>query len=121
MSNETYQGWTNYETWHAYWDIIDGYAKMLHYEGLTEPFDDVDSLADHFGRHLVDVVNDNNIATDAYMFEYTADFIDKINFYEIAVDVALNYPEFTKNYPCTNGTESLYVRIWTGASTGSIV
>ena len=70
MSNETYNGYTNYATWRVQLEILDRYE-------FTEPVHASD-LEDIVG---VEVFNGNESGLIA---DFAAAFISEVNFYELA-------------------------------------
>jgi len=70
MSNETYNGYTNYATWRIQLEILDGYE-------FTEPVhaSDIENIVS------VEVFDGNESGLIA---DYAAAFIGQVNFYELA-------------------------------------
>jgi hypothetical protein len=70
MSNETYNGWTNYATWRIYLEIL----------GDIEFTDPVNA------GELEDIVVDIIFKDDqsGLIVDYAAAFISEVNFYELA-------------------------------------
>jgi hypothetical protein len=70
MSNETYNGYTNYATWRINLEILDGMQ-------LTKPIhaSDLEDIVTNI------VFNDDQ---DGLIADYAAAFISEVNFYELA-------------------------------------
>jgi hypothetical protein len=70
MSNETYNGYTNYATWRINLEILDG----MEFSGTIEASDLEDIVTNI-------VFNDDQSGLIA---DYAAAFISQVNFYELA-------------------------------------
>ena len=75
MSNKTYNGWSNYETWRIALEFFDSF------EAEEGQFKDISELADYMKDLVEQAIDENgqNIATD-----YAHAFVSAVNFYEIA-------------------------------------
>ena len=71
MSNETYNGYTNYATWRINLEILDG----MEFSGTIEASDLEDIVTNI-------VFNDDQ---PGLMADYAAAFIGQVNFYELAI------------------------------------
>ena len=78
MSNETYNGWKNYETWRIALEFFDGF------EVEENQFTNASELADYMQSIVEETIDQNgqSIATD-----YAHAFVSAVNFYEIAEHV----------------------------------
>ena len=87
MNNETYNGWTNYETWRVNLELIDS----DYYENLiNEQFEDddnkdaiagglADMLKEDIESYICETSEDDSIAQS-----YALAFVSGVNWYEIA-------------------------------------
>jgi hypothetical protein len=82
MTDKTYNGWTNYETWRVNFEIFDGFDYTDHgYDGLNE--DDAYDL----GQYLKEYANEIIFTSDSpssLMEDYARAFLQAVNWREIA-------------------------------------
>jgi hypothetical protein len=90
MTDKTYNGWTNYETWRVNLEIFDGFDP---YDNFS---DDQRYMQDNLAEYLKDYVEtlvyeagggDGNIAVD-----YALAYLRDVNWHEIAKHMIANYP-----------------------------
>lgn len=91
MSEETYNGWTNYATWRVNLELISG-------DWVYDSFDEKpeqDQLASYledttqeFVRESVGDYNEEHVAT-----QYAMAFMDDVDWYEIAEAILADWPE----------------------------
>lgn len=94
MTDKTYNGWTNYETWRVNLEIFDGLDPYDHFS------DDQATLEDNLAEYLKDYAEtliyeagggDGNIAVD-----YAIAFLQAVNWMEIAKHMIADYAEVTE-------------------------
>jgi len=82
MTDKTYNGWTNYETWRVNLEIFDGFDYTEHgYDGLNK--DDAYDL----GQYLKEYANELIFISDSpssLMEDYARAFLQAVNWREIA-------------------------------------
>jgi hypothetical protein len=81
MTDKTYNGWTNYETWRINLEIFDGLNPIedwgLEGETLTES-----ELAELLQEHAEELVSQT--APEGLALDYALAFMSDVNWYEIA-------------------------------------
>jgi hypothetical protein len=75
MSTNTYNGWTNYETWRIALEWFDGNNKFPH-------IDDVYELSQKLREYVEFEIEKD--CKNSYTFSYAYAFVSEVNFYEIA-------------------------------------
>lgn len=73
MTNERYNGWTNYPTWRVHLELVDGVE-----------FESTDTY--QLGREIKTFCEDylDQMADDGLVKDFAIAFIDNVNWYEIA-------------------------------------
>jgi len=81
MTDNTYNGWTNYATWRVNLEIFDGLNPIedwgLEYETLTES-----ELAELLQEHAEELVSQT--APEGLALDYAQAFMSAVNWHEIA-------------------------------------
>ena len=75
MNTNTYNGWTNYETWRIALEWFDGVNKFSY-------IDDVYELSQRLKEYIEFEIEKN--CDNSYTHSYAYAFISEVNFYEIA-------------------------------------
>ena len=113
MTDNTYNGWTNYETWRVKLEMIEKFASVEH---LAPEFDRRD-----LKEYCTDLLDEEfktleHVPVQRFGRDYAYAFLDAVNWAEIeralqtdyiAEDMALDYedePEPGKEYKLTGGT-----------------
>jgi hypothetical protein len=78
MSDKTYNGWTNYETWRVNLEIFDGVAWLESFDSNTTIYD----AADYLKQYASDIIESEG--AKGLSFDYAMAFLDAVNWYEIA-------------------------------------
>jgi hypothetical protein len=86
MTKETYNGWTNYETWRIQLEVIDGmtledFGVDLH-EVDTDDVVNVESLAEDVESYVEEIVT--NGVPEGLALNLAMSFLDRVDFLEIA-------------------------------------
>jgi hypothetical protein len=99
MTDKTYNGWTNYETWRVNLEIFDGFDYTDHgYDGLNR--DDAYDLGEYlkeyaeeviFAGHRYDERGQTNLMED-----YARAFLQDVNWREIAKHMIADHEETTE-------------------------
>ena len=88
MSDKTYNGWTNYETWRVNLEIFDGMAWLDQFDDGMEVHDAARILKDYAIDVLATDCNDQSIA-----YSYALAFLDAADFRQIAQSMHDNYKQ----------------------------
>jgi hypothetical protein len=88
MSDKTYNGWTNYETWRVNLEIFDGLAWLDQFEDGIEVHDAARILKDYAIDVLATDCNDQSIA-----YSYALAFLDAADFRQIAQSMYDNFKQ----------------------------
>ena len=91
MSDKTYNGWTNYETWRVNLEIFDGFNSWdsNHLDSLT--MDDDYYLAGQLKDYACELVEEGS--TNSLATSYALAFLDAVNWQEIAKALIQNHIE----------------------------
>jgi len=88
MTDNTYNGWTNYATWRVNLEIFDGFDPIedwgLEYETLTES--ELAELLQEYADELVSQTTPEGLALD-----YALAFMADVNWHEIAGHMLEDY------------------------------
>lgn len=98
-AKQEYNGWSNYATWRVNLELLDSEAEAIHESGET--FKGIAALADHLKDMVQDAIDlsqesnvgDNQVRYD-FVAAYASAFVDEVNYYEIAENMAIDNPEF---------------------------
>jgi len=87
MTDKTYNGWTNYETWRVNLEIFDGFDYTDHgYDGLNQ--DDAYDLGQYLKEYAEEIIFSGHHYDERgqtnLMEDYALAFISDVNWYEIA-------------------------------------
>ena len=89
MSDRTYNGWTNYETWRINLEIFDGLEQGEMFD-LTLDAWDLGQVLQSYAEEVVSMsVQDPNAPSLA--LDYAMAFLSDVNWYEIAVGMIADY------------------------------
>lgn len=89
MSNEKYNGWTNYETWRVMLEVFDGVDPR----SISTRFhpDEAYNLGHDLKEYVIEILEAEG--TKGLTFDYALAFIDNVNWYEIAEHMIEDYAE----------------------------
>jgi hypothetical protein len=98
MTDKTYNGWTNYETWRINLEIFDGF-DLSEFDGVNDPVDPelvcVHTLAEALQDYAEEIVFlDSHIGgktPSSLMEDYARAFLADVNWYEIAKHMVDDY------------------------------
>jgi len=98
MTDKTYNGWTNYETWRVNLEVFDGLDPFDHFS------DDQATLEDNLADYLKDYAEEVIFAGLGYderrpsslMEDYARAFLQEVNWSEIAAHMIADYAEATE-------------------------
>ena len=97
-----YNGWTNYETWKANLELFpneepDGYDDEILecYDGKKWDKDELESVAENYAEYLETLCEDllYDSKQDAFISSLISDFLNEVNFQEIAENIIDDYKE----------------------------
>lgn len=92
MSDTTYNGWHNYETWRVNLEILDGLNPYEYFSDFdaSSPYDLGQSLKDYAEQVVFECgeCNQNSLAGS-----YAQAFLDAVNWYQIAENMIEAYKE----------------------------
>jgi hypothetical protein len=89
MTDKTYNGWTNYETWRVNLEIFDGLEKEEMFDLTLDAWDLGQVLQDYAEELVTMSISDPNAPSLA--LDYALAFISDVNWYEIAVGMIADY------------------------------
>jgi len=87
MTDKTYNGWANYETWRVNLEIFDGVAWLDQFDDGMEVYEAADSLKEYATEIL------ENEGTKGLTFDYAMAFLDAVNWRQIAQSMFDAYKE----------------------------
>ena len=89
MSNDKYNGWTNYATWRVNLEIFDGFDVEYFTGGKTpEPVALAADLREYAENIITEPVSEQNLCRD-----YALAFLSDVNWHEIAENLIAAYAE----------------------------
>ena len=93
MSDKTYNGWTNYETWRVNLEIFDGFEPTEYYSAcdLADAYELGQSLKQYADEVIFECGHDERHSN--LMQDYARAFLENVNWYEIAKHMIANYAE----------------------------
>ena len=92
MTDKTYNGWTNYETWRVNLEVFDGFEYTDHgYHGLNQ--DDAYDLGQYLKEYAEAIIFENydQKSTSSLMEDYARAFLQAVNWHEIAKHMIADY------------------------------
>ena len=78
MTEKTYNGWSNYETWRVNLEIFDGIAWLDQFDDGMEIYE----AADYLKSYATEILEMEG--TKGLVFDYAMAFLDAVNWREIA-------------------------------------
>ena len=90
MSNETYNGWTNYATWRVNLEIFDGFNPSEYYsESDMENLHEMRGRLKEYAEYVIFECCESNIQSLAEL--YAPDFLSNVDWRAITNHVLKNY------------------------------
>ena len=89
MSDKTYNGWTNYETWRVNLEVFDGIDPNDYFNDANGELD-ASELADNLKEWADELIVGN---TQGLMADYARAFLQNVNYREIAAHMIEDYAE----------------------------
>lgn len=89
MTDKTYNGWTNYETWRVNLEIFDGFEKEEMFDLTLDAWDLGQVLQDYAEEVVVTGIQNPNAPSLA--LDYAMAFLSAVNWYEIAKHMIADY------------------------------
>lgn len=95
MSDERYNGWTNYATWRVNLEILADYLDSLMQETprYRATFATMSELADHLEEYVDSVLTNDGLADEGIALDYARSFVSDVDYEEIAE----HYPELIES------------------------
>jgi len=98
MTDKTYNGWTNYETWRVNLEIFDGFDP---YDNFSDNQADMkDNLAEYLKDYADEIIFANcrydERGQSSLMEDYARAFLQEVNWHEIAKHMIADYAEVTE-------------------------
>ena len=87
MTDKTYNGWTNYETWRVKLELFD-YADPSQFSTRFHP-DEAYNLGHDLKAYAIEILESEG--TKGLTFDYAMAFLDAVNWYEIAEHLIEDY------------------------------
>jgi hypothetical protein len=94
MSDKTYNGWTNYETWRVNLEIFDGFEPTEYYSAcdLTDAYE----LGKSLQQYAEEIIFECASIPDGLARDYAQAFLQNVNWMEIAKHMIADYVEVTE-------------------------
>ena len=92
MSDKTYNGWTNYETWRVNLEIFDGFDLEDYYQ-LDINKCDLYAIPDNLKNYAEEVIFECASIPSGLARDYAQAFLDAVNWNEIAKHLIADYAE----------------------------
>jgi hypothetical protein len=89
MSDKTYNGWTNYETWRVNLEVFDGIDPNDYFNDANGNLDESE-LADNLKEWADELIVGNS---QGLMADYARAFLQNVNYREIASHMIEDYAE----------------------------
>jgi hypothetical protein len=91
MSNNTYNGWTNYATWRVNLEMFDGFDPADWNDDWQDNKTVRADLADYLKETAIQVVEDGCSDKGGFALDYALAFLDDVNWFEIASNKVAEY------------------------------
>ena len=111
-NKETYNGWTNYETWRVNLEMCD--FDMEEITDIIENYaSDVSDMMDYLKQHVGDILEgEANGDFDSFSYNYASAFTARVNFHEIANHLFDSYYEDQKYKESIEYAKSQPTKCW---------
>jgi hypothetical protein len=94
MTDKTYNGWTNYETWRVNLEVFDG-MEASDFDGADDAEVDIYAFSKQLEEYADEVIFSgiryDERAPSSLMEDYARAFLQAVNWYEIAKHMVDNY------------------------------
>lgn len=92
MQTNTYNGWTNYETWRVNLEMFDQWelGDFLGFEDIAPRDVDISELAQTMREYAEERINEDASA-DSFALSYAYAFLENVNWHEIATHLVESY------------------------------
>jgi len=94
MSEKTYNGWTNYETWRVNLEIFDGFDPTEYYSACD--LKDAYELGQSLQQYAEEVIFECASIPEGLARDYAQAFLQNVNWMEIAKHMIADYAEVTE-------------------------
>jgi hypothetical protein len=94
MTDKTYNGWTNYETWRVNLEVFDGFDPTEYYSAcdLTDAYELGQSLKQYAEEVIFECGYDER-KQSSLIEDYARAFLENVNWFEIAKHLIADYAE----------------------------
>jgi len=94
MTDKTYNGWTNYETWRVNLEVFDGF-DLSEFNGADDAEVDIYAFSKQLEEYADEVIFSgiryDERAPSSLMEDYARAFLQAVNWYEIAKHMVEDY------------------------------
>ena len=89
MTDNKYNGWTNYATWRVNLEMFDGFDPRLDDDQVYT----VPELADYMKETAIQIIEEDCPSNGGLAYDYAMAFLDDVNWFEIANNKIEEYAE----------------------------
>jgi len=86
-TKETYNGWTNYETWRIALEMFDGYGDNIE----KGEFNDIYELEERLKDEVYEFINGETGGNNIFVTGWANAFCENVNYLEIARNINADY------------------------------
>lgn len=91
MTNEKYNGWTNYETWRINLELFDGFDPFDYFSDNQKNM--MEWLAEYLKEYAENLIYEAGGGNGNIAVDYALAFLQSVNWHEIAEHMFLDYAD----------------------------